>query len=496
MGSRKLPQMIADMRVDLGDTDVDNRRFTSDELVRGLRRSVSDFSRFLPKDSIYEKTLIFTIEGEVWASPADLSTWVSLANKPIQWNTESVYSATGAKCERNVDYYMDYISGKIQAISGGLIGVSESCTISYTIDQVNIDVSVLTDLIRIDRVVYPVGTVPVSNVSHELYGTILTIVGGAEDEGQSYLTEFNNLAIYYSAEHTMPTESDAGSYPSFLEDTVLLAACAYALFGLAVKTGHLAKDDIDAAEIAITELSDNLAKVEYWLENNTGDVGEDTAHWLKKITTDAASLRTAANTALDALKAYIDKVGQATTGDLDKADAAKEIYMGSTANYVDGAVDPSVKKYLTDGDNTLDDLSIGGEGQEVPTAFANYARVTSEGLVPTLQRHRQFLQENAGYRIQAAAIYEREVGQRLSNLRSYIEQSQGYRDIALTYIQTAAQKASEVTNWFYTVEKLIALAEKYKADAVERRDEAWAIWRDRGQYIGNYTSSSVHQMPR
>ncbi|GAH00980.1 unnamed protein product, partial [marine sediment metagenome] len=40
-----------------------------------------------------------------------------------------------------------------------------------------------------------------------------------------------------------------------------------------------------------------------------------------------------------------------------------------------------------------------------------------------------------------------------------------------------------------------SLADRFRAEADERRNEVYSIWRDRKQYIGDFTAGSMRQMP-
>jgi len=149
--------------------------------------------------------------------------WVRMANRPIKWGSEkNVTDADSNTLTRNTDFYIDYIGGKIKAISGGDIAASDTVTISYTRGQLWLDISDLADIIRVDRVEYPVGNIPQSFVQHDIWGSILSISGGAEQEEQSSMAKNNHVRVYYSAEHQPPTEYSPGSVPGFLENTVII----------------------------------------------------------------------------------------------------------------------------------------------------------------------------------------------------------------------------------------------------------------------------------
>ena len=443
-----LPDARNKLRLDLMDTDEEAYLLQNDDLDRAIERAVSDLSRFLPRDLVFELTLLFTVTNEAWTSAAAAGTYVTLAHKPIKLNSETVKNDSGVSCLENADYYLDYTSGKITHISGGLIGNGKSCTISYTRSQVTMDIgSILNDLIRIERVEYPLGSIPQTFVTFDVHGYLLSITG---DFGSQFeLTENNHLAIYYKAKHTSPTIDAEGSYPSFLDGTVILAANAYALFALAIRHEHLASIDLVSSRTALTAsiaalvlAATAMDKVDTYLAG----ASESTKALLAQIATDAGNLRTAIETAVDAV-----------------------------ATYLTGASAPSAKKYLDDGDALINEATKGDNVCENYATFAQACVAIANGL------------------ISEAAI-------RLNNLRAYIEQANAYATVADGFIAEAQQRISaaasyiaEASDRYALSGQELALADKYRTEAIERRNEAWAIWRDPSQYIGDYVAVALQQ---
>ena len=58
----------------------------------------------------------------------------------------------------------------------------------------------------------------------------------------------------------------------------------------------------------------------------------------------------------------------------------------------------------------------------------------------------------------------------------------------MSYLQQASQYVA-------TGNSDMALADRFRAEADERRNEVYSIWRDRRQYIGDFTAGSMRQMP-
>lgn len=365
--------------------------------------------------------------------------------------------------------------------------VSDDVRIDLT-DYINADGG-MEEVIRIHRVEFPTGQVPQSFVSFDYFANILTITGLSESGGQQSLATGDVMRIYYDSPHVAPDDDESGTCPVFLENTILLAAGAYALFQKALDYLHQANTDYTSARTALTDADTALNNVDKYLANNSN---EDSAGWLTKITTDVADLRTAIKAAVDACNAYLDKVGEASTGDLDVADAAN----GYIATYVEGGSAPSVDKYLDDGDALLNTIADGGEGQEVPNAYRQFAQTVHDAIVRPEEENRRLLADNAVKRTNAAMIYAQEAAQRLSNLRSYIEQADAYGVIAQRFINEAEQRLADSIQYNNVATNNMALADKFKEQATERRNEAWSIWRDRTQYIGDFSQTPVRQMPQ
>jgi len=419
--AKDLNAILSNLRTDL--SDISEAEWEAIELERAVERAVSDLSRFLPRELIFELTLT-----------------------------------------------SDIIEDKVMIDLSNYINEDDG----------------MQDLIRVQRVEFPTDLVPQVFCQFDIFANMLTITGRGESMGQEALSS-QEIRIYYDSPHVMPEDDEPGTIPVFLENTVILAASAYALFQRALNFLHQAGTDYASARTALTSATTALAKVATYLENNTD---EDSNFWLGKITTDIAGLRTAILEAVNQLNAYLDAVA----GDLTAADDVRANYMGATSNYVDGAAAPSTKKYLDDGDAYLNKIADGGEGQAVPLAYREYARAVREALVAPHEMDRELLARNATARTNAAMIYAQEAAQRLSNLRSYIEQADAWGRIASGFINEAEQRLADSIQYSNIANNNVELANRLREQATLRRDEAWTIWRDRKQYIGDFSQSSVRQM--
>jgi hypothetical protein len=430
--------------------------------------------------------------------------WVYLAEHPVAHETESATDDASAAITRGTDYSIDYLNGRVKAISGGDISAEEVCTFAYDKIYIGVNISEVADLIRVDRVEYPVGRVPQEFVPSDNWGVaehIVFVTGEGEYESQSYLREGQTIRVYYDAEHIPPNDFAPGTVPSFLEDVVIRGAGAYALLMYALKREHQVVTDIasmrtslTAANTAHTALGTALTNVKKYLDNNTS---ADAAGILASITTDAAALRTAISTALDAANTYLDLVA---TTDFVNADNLVNSYMGTT-NYANKASLPSILQYLADGDDLINTITEGGENEKTPETYAVYAQMT-KSIIDSFSELRNSYFDTGRIRTNAALGYTQEAAQRLSNLRSYIEQSTGYANIANTFAREAEARIAEIQSYLQQASAYgeaasgeLVLADRFRADALDRRNEVLSILGDRTQYIGDFTMGSVRQVP-
>jgi len=342
------------LRIDLKDSGA---VWDSDELSRCVQRAVADLSRFLPYEQVYEQSLQFAVTAEKWTSAAAAGTYVALANKPIREGSETVKNLAGLACVRDTDYYIDYSNGKITHIASAKIGNAEACTISYSKSQIGVNLSSLTGLIRVNRVEYPVGDVPQSFPSWSVWGHVLFLEGDVA-ESQFRMSEGKHIAIHYLNEHTAPTETIAGTYPSFLDNTVLLAASAYALLIKALEYEHKSGTDMASSRTALGNIAAIHTLVDAALDKVSSYNGNATTEFGK-----AAAEIVLAATALT----KVDAVAQPNLTDanaaLDKAFA--QIALAATAlEKIDAGTQPN----LTDADTALDAFVSAATG--APTTLA------------------------------------------------------------------------------------------------------------------------------
>ncbi len=404
---------------------------------------------------------------------SNVGVWIQLSNVGIKFQTDTI-----ASFKRDVAYEMDYSMGRISMKSGGSLVVATSYNIKYTKNRINVDISsIQDDLIRIERVEYRVGQIYQEFTDRDIWGSVLTLIGGANTQTET--TDEEHIRIKYFAQQSPPNAQSAGSYPEFLDYTVQLVAAAYALFIKATQYEHQAVTDLDSlrtelglttsvhvlADAALAKVTTNVAdadtaldaaivqyaaaatalakinsddgrlyltdadsaldnavtalvNVKKYLDNNST---EDAAGLLGDITSKIAELRNKVETSLDASNAYIDAV---STTDLDKATVG-------------------AGPYLETGDDTIDQLN---DGESVPALYSEYSK--ARGL------HGQV-------RTQAALGYVQEASARLTSVLSYIQQADSYSRIASGFALEAQQYISEAAG-------RVGIADRYLAEAINR----------------------------
>lgn len=420
------------------------------------------------------------------------SSWKYLAYKPVKQGSETITEAGSTTCARNTDYEIDYVKGRVRAISGGKISAEEVCSITYKKDQTAIDLTNLDDFIRVYRVEYPVGDIPQTFCQFELYGRYLWITGQGESDGQVSLSEGKQVRVYFDAIHHPPTDYGPGTIPEFLENTVLMAAAAYALYVYSLKCEHQSITDMATARTAITNadaihatIATKLTTLEGYLTSGA------TALSL------CPALHAAIITALDAANAYLDAVAT----DLSNADGVRANYMGATHNYVNGGAEPDVLAYLTSGDALLNTIAKGGENEQTPNVYKEFALAVKNALVGAFEQDRAFYQQDGTARTNAALAYIQEASQRIQNIQADIAEAAGYNELAATVAREIDAELTQITNYLssaaHSIEvssKDLDMADKFRTEAENRLSEVYNIWRDRKQYIGDFAASAMRQI--
>jgi len=526
-----LTEMRTALQTELADSDWD-----TDELDRAVTEAVADVSRFLPDEKSKEFTLTFEVSEESFTSEDAHGTYVSLVHKPIDYDSETVTSADGnTTYTRDTDYTMEYREGKITTISGGSMELSTEYLISYTVDKASLDISLITDAIRIVRVEYPVGNLPQSFVDFGIWNNILYINIYSDGQSQN-MFEGKHIIVYYQAECTAPTVSADGSYPSVLDEIILKGATAYALMIRGIKEQHDARTDLDSAatdmgSVSITDIETALDKVITYVGN------ADTA-------LSAVSTRiTEALTALDKVATEIEQAGSDTGEDMegisdiltDVDSALDEVStqissMGTALGEI-AAIWTDEETYrdysntlLTSGDDYINKVNVGDRVAEMYNLFANtqanLARL-SESVRNTKLAEAETYLTSASYYVAEANARFGLINSRIEMSRERVNQARGYMEeadrrinAAGGYLNQANTNLSSDNTYIAEANSRIAAQEllknssdgyinlanqhqsvssRYLQEAIERRNEFWSILRDKAQYRNELSVISQRQ---
>ncbi|KKN15252.1 hypothetical protein LCGC14_0987970 [marine sediment metagenome] len=250
----------------------------TDELLDGaVARAVEDLDRLLPQEKIDGQTLIFDISAETWGS-GTLGSTVTLANKRLRPKSESVTDVSGATTyERDVDYTMDYALGTIVALTSGSIPADQAdLLITYKILEVYLDLSALTDLIRVIRVEYPAGNIPGDFQSFYTWGDFLVVMSMGT-QTQSRLNEKEHAWLYYHAKHTVPEITADSSWPPQIDEVVIKGAESYSLMTKALELRHSAKNRLATALTTLGEVTAIEAEIDTALANTASQASGSTS---------------------------------------------------------------------------------------------------------------------------------------------------------------------------------------------------------------------------
>ena len=154
----------------------------------------------------------------------------ALAHKPIEPGSDISVLQGSTTMVRESDYTIDYANGTITTL-GRNMATSTGTTITYKKSRIGLDVSSLTSMLTPIRVEWPVGKIPQSMTSWNVFADILWITS-REQESTSKMANKDHVRIYYFGKHTAPTSGPdaAGTAPEFLDDVLIKGTVAYSLF--------------------------------------------------------------------------------------------------------------------------------------------------------------------------------------------------------------------------------------------------------------------------
>ena len=524
------------------------------ELNRCIAHSVADVSRFIPRKQIYDFTLDL---AEISNESITMSgvTVQSLANKPVKYDSETVTNTGGTVTyTRDTDYTMDYWNGTIVRLTTGSITTAQEVYVDYARSQVAIDISGLTDLIRVQSVEYYSGQVPRKLVGYKIWGDWL-IVQTASDSGspgQGRMADEKHIVLFYDAQHTSPGAA-AGSTPLFLDEILVKGAQAYAWLIEAAQYEHAAAADFasartefgftiavhsavvtalnsarDAAAAATTTVGTiSATKALAAFDSAEAAFAEASAAINRILTGD--DYHALADAAFDSGNAEIDKiVADASTGDeLYDAENVEDTEPGSEGDtWLDAASAPAAKKVLSDGYTALPNVN---KGEEVSQRYADYAIVAlqvHDRFRAMAQHHLSraaartqaglaYINEGQGRIAQAQTViaeaqseaatglgYARSGEGRVSNINAINREAEAEIGISAAYAREAEIRIAELTGYITEgslyVElgvRNLELADRYRDMGLIMRNEFWSILGDRTQQGTPRSDVSSSQTP-
>lgn len=195
-------------------------------LNRAIALVVADFDRVMPREVTDERTLRVEVKSESFTTAGAHGTYVNLANKPIEYNSETVKNnAETVTYTRDTDYTIDYSAGKITTISGGGMALSTAHKITYKKSRISVDISGLTDLISVVRVEVPL-RMPQIITGFYTWGDYLYVT--STPGSQAPWSDKDHFRIYYHGTYTAPTDTASGNYPRWMDEVMIRGAVAYA----------------------------------------------------------------------------------------------------------------------------------------------------------------------------------------------------------------------------------------------------------------------------
>lgn len=334
--------ILTAMRTSIRTTLADGgTRWSDDEILQAITQAVADLSRFYPKQGVYEVTVDYQITDEHFTSSYD--TAVSLANQPIEYNSETIETTDDVTSyTRDTDYTIDYWNGTITVLSTGDMADATAYHATYKKSRIGIDISSITNLIRVVEVFYPVGDIPQAKVSFGIWDDFLfittTSAAVGDDRSQTRVTEKKHIQVLYWAAHDVPGAA-AGSFPRFLDEVIILGATAYCMFIRAVEAETQAKLDLASVRTNL----DYLLAIHVLVDTALDRVltyGEGASDSVKKALQDIGGVITAAETAFGKIDTYLAGGSDSSKAALDSVDAVlgdMDSALDKVTTYTEGA---------------------------------------------------------------------------------------------------------------------------------------------------------------
>ena len=419
MGATNLTEYRTKIRAELHDGAT---FYANNEIDRAVAKFESILARLIPKKNIVETRIMIDRTSQALVINSETGT---TDYKPIKYDSESISTteaAGGTIMVRGTDYNINYMTGVVSKYDTGSALSDGTYFITYKQDPMRLDIgSLVTNPVKITRVEYPVGDQP---------PTYLTSFDLIEDyiilHKDTTLTEGKFLRIYYDSQWTAATTSTDGEYPSHLDDAIILGAAGQCLLVRAEHFVQLSTAELELVNAAADSMATPLAAINAALDKvatylETYNDNDNARTLLARIADETADLRTAINTHLGDADAVL---GLSQSTDLDKATTGAEAYLDT-------------------GDALIPTLNV---ADRVSEKYSDYARARAA---------------LSAVRINATQVYIREAELRLSNLRSYLEESSEWSKIASTFIAEAVQRISEVNAWAIQADRYRATSQEY-----------------------------------
>jgi len=496
------------LRLDLYDLDPDSLKYSDDSLDRAVERALSDIDRVMPQEKVYEATLLFTVAAESF-TVVTKGLVLTLANKPVKPASETVIQGT-VTFTRDTDYLMDYSNGTITPLTDG--GMSPGVyTLSYTKDELSVDLSGLVGVVRVNRVEYPLGQVPQKMVSWEEFGDILRVTSPREGVSQARLTAGEHIGIYYQAINSRPSDDSDGSLPDFMDEILIKGGLYYSLLAKVLEHLQASSDSMGSAEIdmtaataALTLAATALTSVDGYLDDAKDDFDQIDTHIDKG--DEALDLIPAVTTLIEAA---ITEVGTPAAGVMHEIDDIANDCLVAYSKMVD-MINWSHER-LNVGDDLINAVNVGANAAENHRTYAeveavlgrlyseqqqvylgiadrhNLEMTTSlQKAVQRLGRITAYINE-AGVRAQMAGVFSTTGNNRLSMAQVKVTEAQAQIQRAQILSQHATTNSEMST-------REMELATRYREESVSRRDEYLTVLRDRSQWKQEIRTAARRQV--
>ncbi len=453
---------------------------SDDEIGRAWIHALADFSRFVPQELIKEYTLDYDEVTDEQVTLTAHGTMKSLANKPVKYGSERIADDASETTvyTRDTDYTIDYSNGEITSISTGDIGATDTVFCNYTVSKHTIDISALTDLIRVFRVEYPLGEVPQHFATFEKYGDFLTLTShpsSKPDQEQHELSDKRHAAVYYHETHTAPDTATSGSAPNWSNEILLTGCEAYSYLIEANSYEQLAATQV-AASVTVLD--------EAWKEGtpDTGDLFlgiaalEAATATLALITSSGfhADANVSLGLALDELASLVDVDGTPATGELYAARVVEDCDPGAEgAIFLSNATSDAIsaEAYLTAGDAKINLVNLGDEVARVNLEYANGAGAINDRL----RDHARLHLERGTLHMQAIMGYVQEAQVRLSHIDKHSTEAQVEVGISNGYARISENHIAMADRLLVSTRQNLELAVMYRTLGIDRRDEFWSV---------------------